>query len=226
MHSFSCSNFERSEWRFWPQCRSSAFRVAAHRFLRIKKGHLEDEASCANIEAKSNSFQVISQISKTIRLGSMKGFQKIEVLYGLTKDGHRSQLNVHNIYDYQTIMDHAYSTFKENNDRIDVEGLAAMLQVSCMLSHAFCRLNSRVSSLWVLYEFSCIFAAFASGWFNVWMLVFLLSSCFLHTSLLGASFQEKALEHILYDLWKAMDSTLSFRVGFFLSFAQDLLCLL
>lgn len=71
-------------------CRSRAFPVAARRFLRIKRSHLEDEASCKNIEAKSKSFQVISQISRKIRLRSIKGFQKIEVLYGLPKDGHRS----------------------------------------------------------------------------------------------------------------------------------------
>lgn len=96
-----------------------------------------------------------------------------------------------------------HMTLKENKDRIDVEGLAAMLQFSCMLSHAFCRVNSRVTS--VPCEFSCLFAAFTSRW------------QILHTSLLGASLQEKAMEQ--HDLWKAMDSTLSsFRVGFYLSF--------
>ena len=57
-------------------------------------------------------------------------------------------------------------TLKENKDRmdrIDVEGLAAMLQFSCMLSHAFCRVNSRVMTS-VPCEFSCLFAAFTSRW--------------------------------------------------------------
>ncbi len=94
-----------------------------------------------------------------------------------------------------------------------------MLQVSCMLSHAFCRLNSRVSSLWVLLHF-CGVCLWVIQCVNVGISPFLMFPPYFTFG----GFFSGAMEHILYDLWKAMDITLSFRVGFFLSFvAQDLL---